>query len=66
MNPSVTEPDVVVVSECFDSEAAHTAHLTAGTFQDFWPKLSALAISGRFQNVFPGRVAGDALQFLPA
>ena len=63
MNPSLTEPDVVVVSECFTSEAAHAAHLAAGTFQEFWPKLSALAISGRFENVYPGRVADDAVQF---
>jgi quinol monooxygenase YgiN len=65
MNPSVSHPDVVIVSECFTSEAAHATHLAAATFQEFWPKLSALAISGRFENVFPGHVAEDFIQFQP-
>jgi quinol monooxygenase YgiN len=66
MNPSVSDPDVVIVSECFTSEDAHAAHLAAPAFQGIWPKLAALAISGRFENVFPGRVVPDGVQFRSA
>ena len=65
MNPSVSDPDVITLAECFTSEAAHQAHLTREAFQELWPKLAALAISGRFENVFAGRVADDAVQFQP-
>jgi quinol monooxygenase YgiN len=63
MNPSVSDPDVILVAECFASEAAHATHLAGRTFLEFWPRLAALASSGRFENVFPGRVAEDSVQF---
>ena len=65
MNPSITVPDVITVAECFTSEAAHQAHLEREAFQALWPKLAALATSGRFENIFAGRVAEDAVQFQP-
>jgi quinol monooxygenase YgiN len=66
MNPSVTDPDVVTVAECFASETAHATHLAAENFKAFWPALAELAISGRFENVFAGRVAPDEVHFRPA
>lgn len=66
MNPSMLDPDVVTLAECFESEETHATHLKAETFRSFWPQLAALAISGRFENVYPGRVADDAVRFQPA
>lgn len=65
MNPSVSDPDVVTFAECFTSEAAHATHLAAENFQKFWPILGTLALSGRFENVFAGRVEEGAVEFKP-
>lgn len=63
MNPSVTEPDVVVVSECFASRAAHQAHVEQETFRRFWNQLYELCLEGRFENIFPGHVEPDRADF---
>lgn len=65
MNTSVSDPDVVTFAECFTSEATHAAHLAAENFQRFWPILGTLALSGRFENVFAGRVVEDSVVFTP-
>lgn len=66
MNPSTSDPDVITIAECFASEAAHATHLSAENFQKFWPILRTLAKSGRFENIYAGRVVADEVDFLPA
>ena len=63
MNPSDTDPDVVTVMECFESAEAHAAHLRTPGFETFWAELGRIGRSGRFENIFAGRVEPDAVEF---
>ena len=63
MNPSVTDPDVVTVAECFTRAEAHSAHLRTPRFEAFWAELSRIGLSGRFENIFAARVEPDAAEF---
>ncbi len=66
MNPSVTDPDVVTIAECFESAEAHVAHLRTPRFEAFWAELSRIGLHGRFENIFAGRVEPDAAEFAGA
>ena len=63
MNPSLTDPDTVVISECFASKAAHEAHLATQNFRDFWAALNSLALTGRFENIYASEVILDSATF---
>ena len=63
MNPSVTDPDVVTIAECFESAEAHSAHLRTPWFEAFWAELNHLGLHGRFENIFAGRVEPDSAEF---
>lgn len=63
MNPSIQDPDVVTLAECFASREAHETHLGTETFQAFWERLGELCTGGRFENIYPGVVEPDAVDF---
>ena len=63
MNPSVTDPDVVTVAECFASREAHAAHLERETFRLLWDRLYDLCLEGRFLSIFPDHVDPDTADF---
>jgi quinol monooxygenase YgiN len=63
MNPSIHEPDVVTVAECFSSAGAHEVHLRQETFQTLWRRLPDLCLSGRFENIFADQVKSDSVDF---
>jgi quinol monooxygenase YgiN len=65
MTPSLDNPDVVVIAECFKDSAAHTLHLESGLFQEFWQRLDTVCLNGRFENVFADRVFPDSADFGP-
>ncbi|WP_405054086.1 putative quinol monooxygenase [Tabrizicola sp.] len=57
------DPLTVLVCECFDSEAAHEAHLQRPHVQAFFGALSKIAGVGRFQNMVTAKVTPDAVDF---
>jgi quinol monooxygenase YgiN len=62
-NPSIDNPDVFVVAECFRDADAHEAHLKRALFLDFWKGLDEIALSGKFENVFADAVIADSATF---
>ena len=63
MNPSIHDPDVVTVAECYASREAHEAHLKRETFLRLWGRLHDLCLEGRFLNIFPHHVEPDTADF---
>ena len=63
MNPSVHEPDLVTLAECFASPEAHDTHCRTGRFREFWNRLPEFCTEGRFENVFPDHVSPDRADF---
>ncbi len=63
MNPSVHDPDVVTVAECYASSDAHEAHLKRETFQTLWARLPDLCLAGRFENIYADHVRTDSPDF---
>lgn len=63
MNPSVHDPDLVTLAECFASPEAHAIHLETELFLRFWNRLPEFCTEGRFENIFPGRVSPDRADF---
>ncbi len=63
INPSIHDPDVVTVAECFASREAHDAHLGREPFLSFWDRLPEFCLSGRFENIFAEHVEPDAVDF---
>jgi quinol monooxygenase YgiN len=57
------DPLTVLVCECFDSEAAHKAHLQRRHVQAFFVALSKIAGVGRFQNIVTAKVTPDTVDF---
>jgi quinol monooxygenase YgiN len=63
MNPSADDPDVVTVTECFRSAAAHDSHLQGALFRGFWPELERRCLRGRFENIVAAAVIPDSAVF---
>jgi quinol monooxygenase YgiN len=63
MNPSVQNPDVITLAECFASSEAHALHLQTVAFQAFWKGLQSRCVEGRFLNIFADRVEPDSATF---
>jgi quinol monooxygenase YgiN len=66
MNPSVHEPDVIAVAECFASPEAHEVHLGTELFRRFWNRLPDFCTERRFENIFPDHVSPDRADFTAA
>ena len=63
MTPSIHDPDMVVLVECFESREAHAAHLERPVFRDFWARLPEFCLEGRFENVLSSEVEPDRAEF---
>ena len=63
MNPSIHDPDVVTLAECFATAEAHDVHCQQQTFRRFWDRLHDLCLDGRFENIFADRVEPDSADF---
>jgi len=63
MNPSITDPDVVTFAECFESAEAHAAHHKTPWFEAMWGEINRRCRHGRFENIFPGRVEPESVDF---
>ncbi|MCG6858702.1 MAG: antibiotic biosynthesis monooxygenase [Salaquimonas sp.] len=59
LNPSIQDPEMVTLAECFSSEEAHRDHLQTEVFRNFWRDLQPFCIGGRFLHIFPDRVEED-------
>jgi hypothetical protein len=63
MNPSIHDPDVVTLAECFASRAAHDEHCRREPFLGFWDRLHDLCLAGRFENIYAEHVEPDSADF---
>ncbi len=66
MTPSESDPNVVVIAECFADAQAHQTHLATPEFAAFWAELTRIGTEGRFENIFAGRVEPDRAAFAMA
>lgn len=55
--------EVVTVAECFVSVEAHAAHHKTPWFEAMWGDINRRCRHGRFENIFPGRVEPDSVDF---
>ncbi|WP_068116947.1 putative quinol monooxygenase [Tropicimonas marinistellae] len=63
MAPSMLDPNVIVIAECFASPAAHSEHLKAEPFRKMWSAVNTMCDRGEFDNVFAGSVETDVATF---
>jgi quinol monooxygenase YgiN len=57
------DSNVVLVCECFISEAAHDVHLRRQHVVDFFKVLNRIALVGDFENIVAEFVEPDTLDF---
>jgi quinol monooxygenase YgiN len=60
---SSTDPDGVVVVECYKNHEAHQLHWTRPHFVAMWKDVERLAIEGSFENIFADRTVPDVVKF---
>ena len=63
VNPSDTEPDTVVFSECYDSEEVHQAHLSTRDHDALLADIARIGVGGRFIHIYSDRTATHDLSF---
>jgi quinol monooxygenase YgiN len=63
VNPSDSDPDVVVFSECYDSEDVHQRHLATPEHDSLLADIALIAISGRFEHIYAERRTVHDLAF---
>lgn len=56
-------PLTILVSECFETEQAHSIHLEQPYFKEFWEQLHKVALIGRFENVVAAGINSDGYDF---
>jgi quinol monooxygenase YgiN len=62
-HPSSTDPDLIVVVECYETPEAHALHQTTPHFIATWKEVQRLIAEARFQNIFAASVVPDAVKF---
>lgn len=63
VNPSDSDPDVVVFSECYDSEEVHQRHLGTAEHDALLADIARIGIGGRFEHIYADRRAVHDLAF---
>lgn len=49
---SETDPDAMIIMECFASEEAHAEHLQQPHFKKVWAAFERLGASGKFEDIW--------------
>jgi len=60
---SPTDPDAMVIMECFVSEADHAAHLKTPHFKAVWAAFERLGVSGAFEDIWSADSKPSAVRF---
>jgi quinol monooxygenase YgiN len=63
VNPSDSDPDVVVFAESYDSEEVHQLHLATSEHDALLKYISTIGIGGRFEHIYADRRAVHDLTF---
>jgi quinol monooxygenase YgiN len=62
-HPSITDPDLIIVIECFETPAAHDRHLAMPHFAAMWKEVERLIAGARFENVYASQVVSETMTF---
>ena len=62
-HPSLTDPDLVIVVECYETPEAQDLHHRTPHFVAMWSEVQRLIAEARFENIFAARVVTDAVKF---
>jgi quinol monooxygenase YgiN len=62
-HPSLTDPDLVLVIECFETAEAHDRHLAMPHFAAMWKEVERLIVGARFENVYASEVVSETMTF---
>ena len=62
-HPSATDPNLIIVVECYETPEAHDLHHTTPHFAAMWKEVQRLIMEAKFQNIFAARVVPDAVKF---
>ena len=60
---SDTDPDAMIIMECFASEDAHAAHLQTPHFRAVWAAIERLGLEGNFEDVWSGNSKPSSVRF---
>jgi quinol monooxygenase YgiN len=60
---SPTDPDAMVIMECFASEAAHAVHLETPHFKAVRAAFERLGVSGTFEDIWSADSKSSAVRF---
>jgi len=60
---SPTDPDLMLIMECFASEAAHAAHLETEHFREVWAAFERLGVAGDFQDIWAADFKASDVRF---
>ena len=62
-HPSLTDPDLILVVECYETPEAHDLHQSLPHFAPMWKEVQRLIAEARFENIFASKVDSDAVTF---
>ena len=60
---SDSDPDAVIIMECFASEEAHAAHLKTPHFQAVWAAFERLGAEGKFEDIWSDNGKASSVRF---
>lgn len=60
---SHTDPDTMLIMECFRSEEAHAEHLKTPHFQKVWAAFERLGVSGDFEDIWADTGKPSSVRF---
>jgi quinol monooxygenase YgiN len=60
---SATDPDMMTIMECFESEESHAVHLKRPHFRATWEKFEQTGVSGDFWDVWSDEAKPSSVRF---
>ena len=62
-HPSSTDPNLVIVVECYETPEAQDVHHGTPHFAAMWKEVQRLIAEARFENIFAARVITETVTF---
>ena len=60
---SNTDPDSMIIMECFANDGAHAAHLKTPHFKAVWAAVERLCLEGKFEDVWSDNAKLSSVRF---